>query len=111
MPSREFELRVQDMLNEILVVEEVVADLNLETFAQNRQALRAVLYSLAIIGEAVASMINDLESVDSTMPWQEIRGMRNAVIHEYFRIDVETIWQTIQLDLPLLKAALQRILG
>ncbi|MEM6518421.1 MAG: HepT-like ribonuclease domain-containing protein [Cyanobacteria bacterium P01_C01_bin.70] len=36
--------------------------------------------------------------------------MRNAVLHEYFRVDVETVWQTTQLDLPILKTALQRIL-
>ena len=58
MPSREFLLRVQDMLAEIAVVEETIAGLSFEAFAQNRQALRAVLYSLAVIGEAVASVIS-----------------------------------------------------
>lgn len=110
MPSREFELRVQDMLTEIAVVEETVADLNVEAFAQNQQALRAVLYSLAVIGEAVTSAIDELEAANPATPWHQIRGMRNAVIHEYFRVDVETIWQTTQLDLPILKAALQQIL-
>jgi uncharacterized protein with HEPN domain len=98
------------MLAEIDVVEEVVAGLSVEVFAQNQQALRAVLYSLAVIGEAVASAIDDLEAADPAIPWQQIRGMRNAVIHEYFRVDVETVWQTTQLDLPMLKVALQQIL-
>lgn len=111
MPSREFELRLRDMLTEIAALEETVAGLKAETFAQSPQALRAVLYSLAVIGEAVASVINDLEQADSATPWHQIRGMRNAVIHEYFRVDVETVWQTIQLDLPLLKTALQKILA
>lgn len=110
MPSRELELRVRDMLAEIAVVEEAVTGLSAETFAHNPQALRAVLYSLAVIGEAVASAINELEEADSATPWHQIRGMRNAVIHEYFRVDVETVWQTVQLDLPLLKTALKRIL-
>lgn len=110
MPSREFALRVQDMLTELAVVEETVVGLSFETFAQNRQALRVVLYSLAVIGEAVTSAIDDLEAADSTTPWHQIRGMRNALIHEYFRVDVETVWQTIQLDLPTLKVALQQIL-
>ena len=111
MPSREFLLRVQDMLAEIAVVEETIAGLSFEAFAQNRQALRAVLYSLAVIGEAVASVIADLETADSTMPWQQIRGMRNAVIHEYFQVDLEIVWQTTQLDLPALKESLQQILS
>ena len=69
-----------------------------------------MLYSLAIIGEAVASAIDDLEAADPETPWHQIRGMRNAVIHQYFRVDVETVWQTAQLDLPMLKTALQRLL-
>lgn len=111
MPSREFELRVRDMLAEIAVVEETVSNLTVESFAQNQQALRAVLYSLAVIGEAVASAIDELEATAPATPWRQIRGMRNAVIHEYFRVEIETVWQTAQLDLPMLKAALQRILA
>jgi len=105
VPSREFALRVQDMLAEITVVEETVEGLSFEEFSRNRQALRAVLYSLA-----VASVIADLEAAEPTMPWHQIRGMRNAVIHEYFQVDVDIVWQTTQLDLPTLKTALQRIL-
>ncbi len=110
MPSRGFVLRVQDMLAEIAVVEETIAGLSYEAFSQNRQALRVVLYSLAVIGEAVASVITDLEVAEPTMPWHQIRGMRNAVIHEYFQVDVEVIWETVRADLPVLKAALQRVL-
>lgn len=54
--------------------------------------------------------MRSLSSTDPETPWHQIRGMRNAVIHEYFRVDVETVWQTTQLDLPILKAALQQIL-
>lgn len=107
MPSRELELRVRDMLAEITVVEETTIGLDLETFAQNQQALRVVLYSLAVIGEAVGSVIGELETVDPATAWHQIRGMRNAVIHEYFRLDVGIIWQTTQADVPKLKAALQ----
>ena len=110
MSSREFVRRVQDMLTEMGVVEETIAGLSFEDFVQNRQALRAVLYSLAVLGEAVASVINDLEAAEPKTLWHQIRGMRNAVIHEYFQVDMEIVWQTTQLDLPILKSSLQRIL-
>lgn len=54
MPSRELELRINDMLTEIAVIESTVKDLNFDTFSQNQQALRVILYGLAVIGEAVA---------------------------------------------------------
>jgi uncharacterized protein with HEPN domain len=98
------------MFNEILVVEETIADLNFEMFSQNRQAVRAVLYSLAVVGEAVSSVVEELEAADPLTPWRQIRGMRNMVIHEYFQVDLEIVWQTTQLDLPTLKSSLQQIL-
>lgn len=110
MPSRELTLRVQDMLTEIAVVEDTIAGLTYEDFEQNPQALRVVLYSLAVIGEAVASSIDDLEAAEPKMPWHKIRGMRNAVIHEYFQVDLEIVWQTTQSDLPDLKTVLEQIL-
>lgn len=86
MPTRDLRLRVQDMLTEIAVIEQSTTGLDFEIFAQNPQTLRAVLYSLAVIGEAVASAINDLELLNPSLPWRPIRGLRNAVIHEYFRV-------------------------
>ncbi|MEM9155831.1 MAG: HepT-like ribonuclease domain-containing protein [Cyanobacteria bacterium P01_F01_bin.33] len=110
MPSRRLEHRIRDMVAEIAVVEETVEGLDFESFARNRQALRAVLYSLAVVGEVVASAIDDLVAADSTLPWHQIRNMRNVVIHEYFQVDLEIVWQTTQLDLPDFKAALKNIL-
>lgn len=109
MPSREFTLRVQDMLAEIAAIENTVAGCDFEAFSQNHQAVRAVLYSLAVIGEAVASVMSDLEAAEPAIAWHQIRGMRHAVIHEYFRVDLEIIWETVRSDLPTLKEALQRV--
>jgi len=89
------------MLTEIAVVEDIVAGLSGEVFAQDQQALRAVLYSLAVIGEAMASTIEELEAAAPAVPWHQLRGMRNMVIHEYFRVDEETIWQMTQVHFTL----------
>lgn len=97
------------MLAEIKVIESTTNHLDMETFARNQQALRVVLYGLAVIGEAVAGTISELKMADSTMPWEQIRGMRNMVIHEYFRVDIDMIWETIQGDLPMLKSSLLNI--
>lgn len=109
MPSREFDLRIEDILTEIAVIESTVKDLNFQTFSQNQQALRVILYGLAVIGEAVASIIDELEKADSNIPWGQIRGMRNMVIHEYFCVDLTMIWETLQVDLPMLKRSLLKI--
>lgn len=99
------------MLAEITMIEESIKGFTIESFSQNPQVLRAVLYSLAVIGEAVAGAIADLAASDPTMPWHQIRGMRNMVIHEYFQVDLDLVWQTAQSDIPVLKERLQEILA
>ena len=97
------------MLTEIAVIEDTIRGLSFEIFSQNQQALRVVLYGLAVIGEAVAKNIDDLNEADTSIPWGQIRGMRNMVIHEYFRIDIVMIWETVQVDIPILKKSLLKI--
>lgn len=75
-----------------------------------RKTIRAVLYNLAIIGEAVVSIPSDVEAAHPEIPWIDIRGMRNIVIHEYFQVNLPIIWQTIQTDLAQLEASLQSLL-
>ncbi len=65
MPSRDFQSRIQDMLTEITVIETTVQGLTLETFSEDPQAIRIVLYGLAVIGEAVARAIDLLEKADA----------------------------------------------
>ena len=91
------------------MIESITQGLDFAAFVQSPQALRAVLYSLVVIGEAVASMVVYFEVIDPAMPWKEIQGMRNMIIHEYFRVDTEILWETVQVDLPLLKESLLRI--
>lgn len=77
---------------------------------RTRKDIRAVLYDIAIIGEAVRSIPPEIEVSHPEIPWIDVRGMRNIVIHEYFQVNLSIIWQTIQDDLTLLESALHRLL-
>ncbi|MEW6448056.1 MAG: HepT-like ribonuclease domain-containing protein [Bacillota bacterium] len=70
----------------------------------------AVIRRLTIIGEAVKSISPELKRECPAIPWQKITGMRNILIHEYFGVDVELTWKTVQRDLPVLKRELLNIL-
>ena len=70
-----------------------------------------VLYSLAIIGEAVRVIPPELEASHPDIPWDDVRGMRNIVIHEYFQVNLSIIWQTIQEDLVSLEFSLRQLLN
>ncbi len=82
----------------------------LERFLSDETTAEAVLYNFAIIGESASKIPPVLREKYSTIPWPQMIGMRNIVIHEYFRIDLEILWDTIQNRLPELLPVLQQML-
>ncbi|MEM2882202.1 MAG: HepT-like ribonuclease domain-containing protein [Candidatus Bathyarchaeia archaeon] len=70
----------------------------------------AVLRALEIIGEATKNLSEELKSEHRRIPWKDIAGMRDKLIHEYFGVDLELIWETIERELPELKGEILKIL-
>lgn len=81
-----------------------------EAFDQNELIQVWIVHHLARIGEATARLSPKLRS-QSGVPWKEIIGMRNILVHEYFRIDPETVWAAVQIRLPALEQRVRTILA
>ena len=71
-----------------------------EEFVKDRKTLNAVVRSIEIIGEASKQLPDPLKAKYPELPWKEITGMRNKLIHAYFGMDTETIWETIKDNIP-----------
>ena len=71
-------------------------------FQQNEMLQYAVVRPLEIVGEAARGVSKEMRESHPEVPWEKLIGMRNRLVHEYFRVDVETVWRTIQDDLPQL---------
>jgi len=70
----------------------------------------AVVRNLSIIGEAVKNIPREIKVKNPDVAWNEIKGMRNKVVHEYFGTDEEILWKTIQDDLPIFKKQIAKLL-
>jgi uncharacterized protein with HEPN domain len=77
----------------------------------DKKTLYAVIRCLEIIGEAVKKIPTNIKEKYSEIPWKEIGGMRDKLIHEYFGVDIETIWDTIHEDLSPLKSLISRMIN
>ena len=77
-----------------------VEGLRWEEFETNELVQDAVMRPLEIIGEAAGHLSQDFCETYSTIPWHKIIGIRNRLIHEYFRINSKTVWDTVKNDLP-----------
>lgn len=110
MPPREWRLRVEDILEAIARIERYVDGLTFEQFQADQKTVDAVVRNLEIIGEAVRHLSTDQEGLPAGVPWVDIAGMRNILIHEYFGVDLSIMWQTITVDLASLRSHLDRLL-
>ena len=111
MSSRDWKFRIQDILASIQKIEDYLGGLTLDQFKQNELVIDAVVRNFEIIGEASKSIPPDIRKAHSTIPWEQMSGMRNVLIHEYFGIDIDTIWHTAKLHLPSLKKQLKLVLA
>ena len=69
-----------------------------------------IIRQLEIIGEAIKRVSTDLRVGYPEIPWQDIAGMRDKLIHDYFGVDLETVWITARDDIPVVKQQMERIL-
>ena len=110
MPPREWLLRIRDIHNAVSKVLAHTETLSESSFADDEWTVDAVLRNLAVIGEAARHVPDEIVKRHAEMPWDEMRDMRNIVIHEYFGVDLEIVWKTIQDDLPPLLTQIEHLL-
>jgi uncharacterized protein with HEPN domain len=99
--------RVGDVLVAIADIRADTADMNVAAFVDNPTVIRSVLYSIGVIGEAVKAIDQSLKDSHPEIPWRAIAGLRDRVVHEYFRTSPHRIWDVVQDDLDPLEMALR----
>jgi len=110
MSPRDWEERIRDMLACAGNAQSFAAGLTLPAFLDDPKALRAVAFELMTMGEAARSIPHEVQERYPQVPWAKMLGIRNVLIHEYFRLDGEILWNAVQNDLPSLISALEEIL-
>lgn len=108
--TRSFIDSLNDMATAIDDARSFIASLDLGDFQASKEKQYAVIRALEIIGEAAAQIPAEIRTAYPNVPWREIVGMRNVVIHNYSGVDEAVIWRTVQEDLPPLKRSIKRIL-
>ena len=108
--SREWRFRLEDILSAAERILEYTQGMDAKTFAQDQRTVDAVIRNLEIIGEAARHIPPEVKEKFPELPWEEMRAMRNMLIHEYFGVDLWIIWQTIQQDVPSLIHQIRHVL-
>ena len=107
--KRDITLFLDDILENIKDIESFSKDLSEENFGKSKLRQNAIIRSLEIIGEAAKNIPDILRKKYPLIPWKKISGFRDVLIHEYFGIKIDRVWNVIKKDLPELKENILKI--
>jgi len=108
--QRDYRAYLDDVLESILKIEKYTANLDFDSLKSNDIVLDATIRNLEIIGEAIKNIPEDFKKKHNEIEWKKIAGLRDILIHDYFGISMEIIWDIIQNKLPELKNKLLSII-
>ena len=104
-------LRLRHVLDAIAESRSFVAGMTYDAFCADAKTLKAVVWNIAMIGEAVRHVPAEVVGAHPEIPWAAIRGMRNQIVHGYDTIDYEIVWNVVQDELPPLVPLLERVIA
>ena len=108
--KRKWKFRLWHIIEAIHRIEQYTDGASFEQFSTDTRTFDAVVRNLTVVGEAARQVPTEIESSFPDIPWAEMRALRNILTHEYDRVDVRIIWDTIRNDLPPLVPMLEQIL-
>lgn len=109
--QRDYNTYLQDIIDAIQKIEKYTKNLSFENFLIDELIQDGVLKNLIIIGEAVKNIPEDIKIINSEIEWKKIAGLRDILIHSYFKINSRIIWDIISNKIPKLKIQLLKLIN
>jgi len=106
---KEDSIYISHILESIGLIEQYISGTTKKEFVSQPQLQDAVLRRLEIIGEAAKNISIATKKQHQEIPWRLMAGMRDILIHHYFGVDIDLVWNTVKDDLPNLKELLENI--
>lgn len=108
--KRDYKLFLKDIINAMDAIERFIEGMELDDLVKDDKTSSAVIRKFEIIGEAVRNIPGWLRGKYPQIQWRRMVGMRDRLIHGYFGIDYELVWEAIKTEIPRVKPELQKIL-
>ncbi len=102
---------LRHILDAVSRIDEYTEDMKREDFMSSNLHQDAVIRQVEVIGEAARKVSEETRKRHTEVPWKDMAGMRDKLIHGYFGVDLDAVWDTVTEDIPRLKAMIQGLLG
>jgi uncharacterized protein with HEPN domain len=110
MSRRLWKYRITDILDSIKKIQSYVGEMEFDDFRKDEKTIDAVIRNFIVIGEAARNVPDDVSAKYPNIPWRVMGDMRNFAVHEYWGVELRTIWKTIQDDLSPLVPDLNQVI-
>ncbi len=107
---KNYKIYLKDILEASHLIKKFIGAMNFEEFLKDPKTSSAVIRQFEIIGEAAKNIPKEIQRQHGNVPWKEIAGMRDRLIHQYMKVDYQVVWDSIGM-LPQIRNAIQRILN
>ncbi|MBI4197503.1 MAG: DUF86 domain-containing protein [Chloroflexi bacterium] len=108
--ERAWKFRIRDILDAIQRIQQYTQSLTYQQFVDSPMVIDAVARNFITIGEAVRHIPRQIQEAYPNIPWRAMYGMRNALAHEYDRVSLRRVWNTVEENLPKLPDLLREVL-
>jgi len=105
------EATIVDILKAARLAATFVAGLDKAAFSLDVKTQSAILHQLLVLGEAVTRLSDEFRAHHPQIPWRQIAGMRNILIHQYDEVDLDEVWKTVRTDIPAVIAQIEPLVS
>ncbi len=108
---RDFQVYIEDIVDAIESIQTYTEGLTYEDFVKDRKTVDAVIRNFEIIGEATKQVPLSVRREYPKVPWKDMAGMRDKLIHGYFGVQLDVVWKTIKERLPAVRLLMVEVLA